>query len=351
MTTPGRPSPSPWTRRAQSVSGERTYARRSATACAIRRRQKSGPIASAGSRVNTRTRTALAGSKYPRATNFPPETTSTTAPASSPDGGRSTARLYTQGCPARRCRTRSFCSSSFTGPKTAPRTTGQAGLLSAASLPCVAPRANDAAEFPGLFFREENVMKRLLVALALAALVLPAAALADSEFSIVLQGGATKYNQSLSGSDVGAAYGARLGIMPTPMLGVEVGYLGSQNNINESLNQGRLASTLKTNEGYGDVRLNILPGEFTPYIFGGYGYTWVNGAEASGIPNSSTHTLPFGGGVEANIGAFKLGGRVPYNYLFNDINTGSHTVSLNKGGNFDFLTATVDLRASFPLGI
>jgi len=27
--------------------------------------------------------------------------------------------------------------------------------------------------------------------------------------------------------------------MPTPMLGVEVGYLGSQNDINESLNQGR----------------------------------------------------------------------------------------------------------------
>jgi len=117
-------------------------------------------------------------------------------------------------------------------------------------------------------------MKKLLVTLGVAALVLPAAAKADSEFSIVLQGGAAKYNQSLSGSDVGAAYGARLGIMPTPMLGVEVGYLGSQNNINESLNQGRLASTLKTNEGYGDVRLNILPGEVTPYIFGGYGYTW-----------------------------------------------------------------------------
>ncbi|TMA85900.1 MAG: porin family protein [Deltaproteobacteria bacterium] len=192
-----------------------------------------------------------------------------------------------------------------------------------------------------------NHMKKLLVTLGVAALVLPAAAKADSEFSIVLQGGAAKYNQSLSGSDVGAAYGARLGIMPTPMLGVEVGYLGSQNNINESLNQGRLASTLKTNEGYGDVRLNILPGEVTPYVFGGYGYTWVNGAEASGIRNSSTHTLPFGGGLEANIGAFKLGGRFQYNYLFSDINTGSNTVSVNKGGNSDFWTATVDLGASF----
>src|SRR5205823_12801978 len=76
-----------------------------------------------------------------------------------------------------------------------------------------------------------NDMKRLLVVLAAAVLVAPAAAMADSEFSIVVQGGATKYNQSLSGSDVGAAYGARLGVLPTPMLGLELGYLGTQNNI------------------------------------------------------------------------------------------------------------------------
>jgi len=113
------------------------------------------------------------------------------------------------------------------------------------------------------------------------------------------------------------------------------------------MNQGRLASTLKTNEGYGDVRLNILPGEVTPYVFGGYGYTWVNGSAASGVPNSSTHTLPFGGGLEADIGAFKLGGRFQYNYLFSNINTGGNTVSVNKGGNSDFWTATVDLGASF----
>ena len=190
-------------------------------------------------------------------------------------------------------------------------------------------------------------MKKLLMVAAAAALVLPAAARADSEFSIVLQGGAARYNQSLSDAGTGAAYGARLGLLPTPMLGVELGYLGTQNNIQASLDQGRNASTLKTNEAYGDVRLNILPGAVTPYIFGGYGYTWVNGAAASGIPNSSTSTLPFGAGLEANMGAFKLGGRFQYNYLFNSINTGSDTVSVNKGGNSDFWSATVDLGASF----
>lgn len=189
-------------------------------------------------------------------------------------------------------------------------------------------------------------MKTLLVAAA-AVLVVPVAAMADSEFSIVLQGGASHYNQSLSGSDTGAAYGARLGFLPTPMLGIELGYLGTQNNIQASLDQGREASTLKTNEGYGDIRLNILPGAVTPYVFGGYGLTWVSGAAASGVPNSSTSTLPFGAGLEGNIGAFKLGGRFQYNYLFSSINTGSNTVAVNKGGNSDFWGVTVDLGASF----
>jgi len=191
-------------------------------------------------------------------------------------------------------------------------------------------------------------MRKLLVALAAAALLVPAAAMADSEFSISLEGGAAKYNQSLSGSDVGAAYGVRLGLMPTPMLGVELGYLGTQNNINQSLSEGRLASTLNTNAGYGDVRLNILPGSITPYVFGGYGLTWVSGAAASGIPNKTANTLPFGGGLDANLGTFKVGARFQYNYLFDKINTGGTTsISADKGGNSDFWDATVNLGASF----
>ena len=194
-------------------------------------------------------------------------------------------------------------------------------------------------------------MKRLLVALAGAVLFAPAV-WADSEFSVVLQGGASHYTQSLSGSDVGAAYGARFGILPTPMLGVELGYLGTQNNVQQSFDTGRVASTIRTNEGYADLRLNILPGAITPYAFGGYGLTWVNGAAASGIPNRNVNTLPFGGGVEANIGAFKVGGRFQYNYLFDRIYTGSNNgtvtgAGVDKGGSSDFYSVSLDLGASF----
>lgn len=194
-------------------------------------------------------------------------------------------------------------------------------------------------------------MKKILVALAGAVLLAPAA-WADSEFSVVVQGGATHYTQSLSDSNTGVAYGARFGILPTPMLGVELGYLGTQNNVEQSLDIGRQASTIRTNEGYADLRLNVLPGAITPYVFGGYGLTWVNGAAASGIPNRNVNTLPFGGGVEANIGAFKLGGRFQYNYLFDRIYTGRNNgtvtgAGVDKGGSSDFYGVSLDLGASF----
>jgi hypothetical protein len=192
-------------------------------------------------------------------------------------------------------------------------------------------------------------MKKLLFALAL----LAPAAFADSEFSVVLQGGASHYEQSLSGTDTGAAYGARIGFLPTPIIGLEVGYLGSQNNVSSSINAGSDQSTLMTNEAYGDVRVNIFPWHVTPYVFGGFGSTWVSGGEASGIPNNRANTVPFGAGLEANLGAFKVGARFQYNYLFENIYTGSNasgtptSAAVDKGGNTDFWTASIDLGASF----
>jgi hypothetical protein len=190
--------------------------------------------------------------------------------------------------------------------------------------------------------------------LILAALVLVApAAMADSEVSLVLQGGASHYQQSLSGSNYGIAYGARLGVMPLSFLGVELGYLGTRNDLSVSSDGSVPAATLSTNEGYADLRVNLFPNVVTPYIFGGYGLTWVNGAAAAGIANDHVSTLPFGGGLEANISNFKLGARFQYNYLFNDIFAGTNAsgsptnAGVNKGGHADFWAATIDVGVSF----
>ena len=196
-------------------------------------------------------------------------------------------------------------------------------------------------------------MNKILCTIAAGLLALPFAARADSEFSVVLEGGATRYNQSLSsGTDTGVNYGVRLGMMPTQIFGFELGYLGSQNNLNETLRSGTASQTLMTNGGYGDLRLNVLPGPVTPYVFGGYGLTnvKVSNEATTGLHGKTTSTIPFGGGLEANLGAFKLGGRFQYNYMFDRLSNNSATatgVSVDKGGNADNYGVSLDLGASF----
>jgi hypothetical protein len=190
-------------------------------------------------------------------------------------------------------------------------------------------------------------MKKALLALAAALLASPAV-LAESELSVVLQGGASTFTSSLAASaETGGAYGARLGFMPIPWAGIEGGWLGAQNDISTHLASGQLSSTLTTNNGYGDLRLNLLPGNVMPYVFGGLGIVWVNGSGASGIPNGNSGALPFGGGIEVNAGPFKIGGRYQYNYLFTTIYTGTHAVVATHGGSTDYWAATLDLGASF----
>ena len=195
-------------------------------------------------------------------------------------------------------------------------------------------------------------MYKILAGLAAALLLAPLAAKADSEFSAVLEGGVTHYNQRLSGADLGGDYGLRLGLMPTPVVGVELGYLGSQNNVGQSVNAGHNVGTLRTNGVYADLRVNVLPGVVTPYVFGGYGLTHFDAPGDStsfnALTSTTTSTIPFGAGLEGNIGVFKLGGRFQYNYLFNHIYTGNGSgVTVDKGGNADFYAVSLDLGVSF----
>ena len=96
-------------------------------------------------------------------------------------------------------------------------------------------------------------MKKILPTAA-ALLLLPLAARAESELSLTLQGGAVKYDQALAApSDLGAQYGVRLGILPTPVLGVELGYLGSQSNVRDVVNNTN-STRFISNGAYADAR-------------------------------------------------------------------------------------------------
>ena len=148
-------------------------------------------------------------------------------------------------------------------------------------------------------------MKKILLTAA-AILSLPIAARAESELSLTLQGGGVKYDQALAApSDLGAEYGLRLGILPTPALGIEIGYLGSQSNVRDVVNNSSTTRLI------------------------------TNGA--------------FGGGLDFNIGAFKIGGRFQYNYLLTDklFRSANTTTGVTTGNNTNFYGVNVDLGVSF----
>ena len=196
-------------------------------------------------------------------------------------------------------------------------------------------------------------MKRILPTAA-ALFLLPLAARAESELSLTLQGGAVKYDQALAApSDLGAEYGLRLGIMPTPVLGLEIGYLGSQSNVRDVVNNSNTTRFI-SNGAYGDVRVNILPDSIMPYIFGGFGVTnfkvdneIVN--SDGGLHGKTVATIPFGGGVDFNLGAFKIGGRFQYNYLLTDqlFRSAPTATGVTTGNNTNFYGVNVDLGVSF----
>jgi hypothetical protein len=196
-------------------------------------------------------------------------------------------------------------------------------------------------------------MKTICLSTA-ALLLLPIAARAESELSLTLQGGAVKYDQALaSPSDLGAEYGVRLGIMPTPVLGVEIGYLGSQSNVRDVVNNTS-STRFISNGAYADARVNVLPGNVMPYVFGGFGVTnfkvdneVVN--SDGGLHGKTVATVPFGGGVDFNLGAFKVGGRFQYNYLLTDqlFRSAPNATGVTTGNNTNFYGVNVDLGVSF----
>lgn len=214
-------------------------------------------------------------------------------------------------------------------------------------------------------------MVRTLTGLLAAALVLPATVFAQEttrtyterertvyteedthkrSIGIMAGVGVSDYNRDLNRVvDPGVGYGARVDLSPLRNVGLELGYSGAVNEIDESLSaDGRLI----TNAVGGNLRLNLvppdreLPANLRPFVFGGAFYhridtdNFVPGIE----DNINAFALPFGAGVEAEIAnRFLIGGRFTYNKLYN--------VDEEFGGrNSDNWAATVNLGTRLGMG-
>jgi hypothetical protein len=144
--------------------------------------------------------------------------------------------------------------------------------------------------------------------------------------------------------DAGVGYGARVDLSPMRNFGVELGYAGAVNDLDESLStDGRLV----TNQIGGNLRVNLVPPTydlplgFKPFVFGGAMYHRIDSQNFTpGVTDGiNAFAIPVGAGLEADIGKrFLVGGRFTYNFLFNEVDGFG-------GRNADNWLATVNLGA------
>lgn len=180
---------------------------------------------------------------------------------------------------------------------------------------------------------------RTVKVFAIAALALPAAAMAsqmerddlrmqpvDDRRSIGLMAdvGVNDYNRQLAGDvNTGVGYGLIADLSPQRNIGLEIGYRGGVNNLDDAISpDGRLI----TNQVGGNLRVNVVPPEqqlpanLKPFVFGGAFYHRVDTQNFTpGFEGQNAFALPVGLGLEADItDRFIVGGRFTYNFLFNE---------------------------------
>jgi len=210
-------------------------------------------------------------------------------------------------------------------------------------------------------------MVRTVMALGVAALLAPLAALAQTtttqttttyenpeQFnpgpkpSVAVMGlvGVNGYARGIAAEmQTGVGYGAGIDLSPIRNIGIEIQYVGALNDVVTSTStDGRLVS----NQIGANLRLNLvpathdLPGHIRPFVYGGAAYQNVLTQNFTpGLSTANALAVPVGGGIEGDIGdVFLVGARFAYNFLFYETSAFSGrssddwTASINIGGRF-----------------
>lgn len=122
-------------------------------------------------------------------------------------------------------------------------------------------------------------------------------------------------------TQVGGGWNVRVGVLSRFLLTPELAYIGSAQDISAvGLDPDAI---LLSNGGEANLRLNILPGVFQPYVFGGIGfrhYEIVNSdVNTSAIEDSDTiGIVPMGGGFTVRLDNFLLDARGTFRWAFED---------------------------------
>lgn len=136
-------------------------------------------------------------------------------------------------------------------------------------------------------------------------------------------GGVEGYSGGLAPRiDPGAAYGATVGIKPSRIIGVELGYSGAVNSIDLDGAEDLLGNPdIVRNGGQVVGTLGLTASPVQPYILGGIGVSDYNvrqGGETLGFSDDTVGSIPVGAGLRFYTGNFSADLRGNYNFLFSE---------------------------------
>lgn len=144
---------------------------------------------------------------------------------------------------------------------------------------------------------------------------------ANQGLSVALQGGVAGYTSKLAPRiEPGGGWGLLVAAQPTPIIGLELSYLGASNYIDDPLAGG--GSRIVRTAGQADIKFSLLPRAVEPYLFGGIGLnraTIRNNnpvAASAGYQPDTFGSVPVGGGVNFHAGRLLVGARGTYDWLF-----------------------------------
>jgi hypothetical protein len=152
--------------------------------------------------------------------------------------------------------------------------------------------------------------------------------------------------------DAGAAWNARVTVGQRSILAGELAYVGGMNNVTAGADEGHLNS----NGLDADLRVNLTPYRWQPYVFGGVGYSHLSvgnsNPEIAGIMNTSddAFTVPAGGGMAVYLGRrqhFQLDARGTYRFYDTSSLYVNHTTPDVAGERLHQWTAQANLGYTF----
>ncbi|WNG35956.1 hypothetical protein F0U61_21500 [Archangium violaceum] len=144
----------------------------------------------------------------------------------------------------------------------------------------------------------------------------------QGDVNVFVGGGIGGYTGDLGGlSATGPTWGVTLNLQPYKMLGFEVGYDGSKNDVTDDRFRAAEAPSLMRHGATSLVKLSPpFMERVRPFVGAGLGvsYVYVRGAGNGPYSSDLMEELPLAAGVEFNSGALTAGIRGTYRVLVDD---------------------------------